>query len=268
MRMPIIFLLACSLLLALEHSPHQGGVAVVELSGFKQKPKLFYRAKEAKVIYQDGVYYGVIGIGLDAKAGSRHILAVNSELKRDYYFDIYEKEYEKEYITLKSNKHVSLSAKNLKRHRGERAKTFKLLNSYTHLHNIELEFIAPVDGRISSPFGKKRYFNSRPRAPHKGIDIAAAEGTPVVASEDGTISIAEEFFFNGNTLYIDHSEGVVSMYCHLHKLFVKSGDRVKKGDIIGSVGKTGRATGAHLHFSIFLNQEAVDPALFIQSYAK
>jgi murein DD-endopeptidase MepM/ murein hydrolase activator NlpD len=262
-----IFILLCSYLFAIENSPFIGGVAVVKLGDFPIKPKVYYRAKEVKSILKDEGYYAVIGIGLDEKVGKRHIVAVGGGKKIHRYFQVKNRKYKKEYIKLKSNKRVKLSKKDLQRFHKEKAKAKKVLTTFDKTIANDLDFITPVYGRISSPFGKRRIFNGVAKAPHSGIDIAAKKGTAILAAQSGIVKIREEFFFNGNTIYIDHGEGVVTLYCHLSKFAVEVGDFVQKGDIIGFVGSTGRATGPHLHFGVVLNSKSVDPALFIRDYA-
>jgi murein DD-endopeptidase MepM/ murein hydrolase activator NlpD len=121
----------------------------------------------------------------------------------------------------------------------------------------------PVTAPVSSPFGLRRFFNEQPRKPHSGLDLAAAEGTPISAPASGKITDTGDFFFNGNTVFIDHGQGLVTMYCHLSKIDVEPGQTVNTGDIIGAVGKTGRVTGAHLHWSVSLNNTRIDPTLFL-----
>jgi len=262
----LLFLLS-STLFALENHSYIGGIAVINVGVFEEKPKIFYKAKEAKVIQKEESYFAIIGIGLDEKAGKRHIVAVTHNKKLDFYFQVHPKSYKKEFIKLKSNKRVTLSKVDLSRFHREKAKAKKVLGSFNKTLSSDLDFITPVHGRISSPFGKRRYFNNKPKAPHSGIDIAAKRETPILAAESGYVAISEEFFFNGNTIYIDHGEGVVTLYCHMSKCAAQEGDFVLKGDIIGYVGTTGRSTGPHLHFGVVLNSKSVDPRIFVKDYA-
>ena len=115
-------------------------------------------------------------------------------------------------------------------------------------------FILPVDGRISGNFGNQRVFNGIPKNPHSGTDIAASAGTPVKASGSGKVVLSgKDYFYTGNMIIIDHGAGLQTIYAHLQKAVVKNGDEVKQGDIIGYVGQTGRAVGAHLHWGASLN---------------
>jgi murein DD-endopeptidase MepM/ murein hydrolase activator NlpD len=111
----------------------------------------------------------------------------------------------------------------------------------------------------------RRFFNGEPRNPHAGVDIAIAEGTPAWAPADGTVVQTGDYFFNGRTVMIDHGNGVISMLCHLSRIEVKAGDRVRQGQTIGRVGKTGRATGPHLHWTVSINNARVDPLLLLNT---
>src|SRR5690606_10972710 len=121
----------------------------------------------------------------------------------------------------------------------------------------------PLHGRESSAFGLRRFFNNEERNPHSGQDIAAPTGTPSVAPAPSTVVLTGEFFFNGNSVFIDHGQGLIRMLCHLHSIDVKEGSELQAGDVIGTVGATGRATGPHLHWTVSLNNARIDPRLLL-----
>lgn len=116
----------------------------------------------------------------------------------------------------------------------------------------------PVPGGVTSPFGGRRVFNGKPRAPHKGTDMRSPEGAQVLAVADGTVVLAEPQYFGGNTVYIDHGQGVISTYAHLSAFDVAPGQSVRKGQVIGRSGSTGRVTGPHLHLGFLVQGVAVD----------
>ena len=142
----------------------------------------------------------------------------------------------------------------------ERADLNQVLALKTEADYWQSGFMQPVEGRISGNFGKQRIFNGIPKSPHSGTDIAAAAGTPVRASADGIVVLSgKDYFYTGNMVIIDHGRGLQTIYAHLQEAKVTEGQGVKKGEVIGLVGSTGRANGAHLHWGASLNGVRFNP---------
>ena len=171
--------------------------------------------------------------------------------------------YAEQRLTVKNQSHVTPDQAQLDRIGRERRIIDAALNNYRDVVVDGIALAAPVDGPRGSSFGKRRFFNDQPRAPHKGMDIAAATGSPIRAPRDGIVTATGDYFFNGNTVIVDHGQGFVTMYCHLSEIGVEEGQHVDIGDSLGAVGATGRVTGPHLHFGTYLNGTAVDPAILL-----
>jgi murein DD-endopeptidase MepM/ murein hydrolase activator NlpD len=126
-------------------------------------------------------------------------------------------------------------------------------------------FIEPVDGCMVSPFGVKRYRNHKPTGDyHGGVDLRSPVGTPVRAAADGTVKLAQLVTVLGNTVGLDHGQGVETIYMHMSKLAVEPGASVKQGDIVGYVGTTGRSSGPHLHWTLYVNGVQVNPGQWVK----
>ena len=147
----------------------------------------------------------------------------------------------------------------MKRIDAERKKSSEAINRVTPERYWRGEFQRPVPGVVTSAFGGRRMFNGELRSYHRGVDLRGAEGTPIKAVADGKVAIAQNMYFAGNTVYLDHGQGVVSSYAHMSRLDVKPGEMVKAGQQIGLVGATGRVTGPHLHLGVNILGVAVDP---------
>lgn len=246
-------------------NPVPGGIVTMAVgSEIEEKPKVFFNTRQVAVVKGEGKLAGqwvaVVGLPLSTKSG-RHEIRVNGEGKG---FNVQAKDYPEQHIKLKTRKHIDLSDADLKRHRGEKKKAQAAFKNYETALEPDLAFLKPVSGPYSSPFGLKRFYNGEPRNPHSGLDIAAPTGTPIKSPSQGKVVLTGDFFFNGNVVYIDHGQGVVSMYCHMDRIDVKAGDNVIKGQPIGTVGATGRVTGPHLHWSVSLNNARIDPMLLLE----
>lgn len=159
---------------------------------------------------------------------------------------------------------VAPPAEVLERIRMERAQVTEVRARDTEAAYFMSGFRWPVTGRISGVFGSQRILNDQPRQPHNGVDIAAPEGTPVYAPADGVVSLANpDMYLSGGTLILDHGLGLSSSFLHLQKIFVQAGQLVGKGDLLATVGATGRVTGPHLHWGMNWFEQRVDPALLV-----
>ncbi|HHC71547.1 MAG TPA: M23 family metallopeptidase [Thiotrichales bacterium] len=248
------------------HDPVPGGVAVIDLGPEDHPPAVRYGEKRVLVLPRDGRWYAVVGLGLQEKPGPRTLeVRVEGGTPRRVTFEIGHREYETQRLTLKNRRMVNPYKKDLDRIARERKRILSALRHWQERPLSDLTFFRPAEGPLSSRFGLRRYFNDQPRKPHSGLDIAAPRGTPVVAPLDGTVIEAGDFFFNGRTLFLDHGQGLVTMYCHLEEMSVRPGDRVRAGEPIGRVGSSGRVTGPHLHWSVSLNGVMVNPELFLDA---
>ena len=242
-----------------------GGVALVPLGSGADKPEARFQDKPVLVIERDGQWQALVGIPLATDPGHAELRVTGrAGQARTVAFAITDKAYETQHITLTDTRRVTPSAADLERIARERTRIQAALRHYSNDMPDSLVMALPVEGRESSPFGLRRYFNEQPRNPHSGLDIAAPEGTPILAPAGGRVIDTGEYFFNGNTVFLDHGQGLVTMYCHLHEIHVEEGQVLQPGEVLGTVGMTGRATGPHLHWGVSLNDARVDPKLFLR----
>jgi murein DD-endopeptidase MepM/ murein hydrolase activator NlpD len=241
-----------------------GGVAVLAVApSASLKPSVSYQKKPVAVIKGNQNWLAVIGIPLSAKIGRHNVTVSQPSAKKTVKtFSVKKYAYRTQRLTIKNKNKVNPNKKSTKRIEREFFLKKKLRSTYT-TSAPHFNFIRPTTGRDSGRFGLRRILNKQKRNPHSGMDIAAPQGRSVKATETGRVIFAGDLFFTGNAIYLDHGNGLLSLYAHLSKINVKKGQQVKRGQIIGKVGKTGRVTGAHLHWSVYLNGNAVDPSLFL-----
>jgi murein DD-endopeptidase MepM/ murein hydrolase activator NlpD len=244
--------------------PVPGGIALVRLPADIDPASTRYNGRKVLVTQQGDDKMAVIGLSLGTRPGRYHLEAKTAHGKPlSIAFNVKAKDYEEQHITIKDKRKVNPEPRDLERIGIEKKKIDAALEHWSDRDNVVLAFRKPVEGETSSPFGLRRFFNEQPRNPHSGLDIAAPEGAPIRAPAPGIVIDTGDYFFNGNTVFIDHGQGLVTMYCHMSAIEVTPGTRVYTGDVIGKVGMTGRVTGPHLHWGVSLNDARVDPQLFL-----
>ena len=177
----------------------------------------------------------------------------------DRVFVIQEKKFRESRITIEDQNFIKISPESRKRIREEQV----ILNSKYAVNsdqiNLNWPMIQPVSGYISSRFGLRRFINGSPRNRHLGLDIANSEGTKIIAPLNGRVIFIGNLFYKGNNIILDHGNGFLSSYSHLNEIFVNENEYLEKGQLIGTVGSSGRVTGPHLHFEIFIKGRRIDP---------
>ncbi len=241
-------------------SPVPGGVAIVHIKGRDQTPRVTYHGEPVLTRHGARGWVAVVGIPLSAKAG-HEVLEVDG---RSVPFTIKPKRYPEQRLHLENKRQVNPSPEDEARIAQEQALMVTAWKAWPEGLVPTLSFHQPTPGALTSSFGLRRVFNGESRAPHSGLDIKAPAGEVVCAPAAGVVVLTGDFFFSGNTVFLAHGEGVVSLFAHLSKIAVKQGQALKAGDVLGEVGKTGRATGPHLHWSLSLNNARVDPRIFLR----
>lgn len=242
--------------------PVPGGIAVLEIDhDGEAAPEVRYGDSRVMVLRSDGRWRAVVGIPLDADAGEHAIEIPVSGARIP--FEVLPKDYEAQHITLENRALVTPPRETLDRIAAETRRMNEAYRLWTDAAEVPVPFLLPVEGRESSAFGLRRFFNGEPRRPHSGIDLAAPLGTPIRSPAPGVVIDTGDYYFNGRTVFVDHGQGLITMYCHLDEILVEDGTRVRRGDVLGTVGMSGRATGPHLHWTVSLNGARVDPRLFL-----
>jgi hypothetical protein len=208
-------------------------------------------------------YSLLFGIDLDEPAGKKkcQIVIQTSQGKAHdtaINLEVTEKQFPTQYLVLPPEM-VTLNSEILERVRREKKAVQRIWKSSGPTKLWKSRFMMPLDGEVLSPFGVRRIINKERRNPHTGIDLRAKLATPVLASNEGIVALTAEHFFAGKSVFLDHGMGVFTMYFHLSKIWVAEGDKVIRGQVIGLVGKTGRATGPHLHWGVRIKNSRVDP---------
>jgi murein DD-endopeptidase MepM/ murein hydrolase activator NlpD len=245
-------------------APVPGGVARIALGASASPPRARF-GKDRVLVARDGdEWVALVGIPLGAKAGAKLRLDVERADGAQSRFEIAvgPKQYAVQHLKV-PRAQVELAPEDLVRYERERTHLAAVIATFSDAPPATLAMLQPVPGPRSASFGLRRYFNGQARSPHSGMDIAAPIGTPVVAANGGRVIDAGDYFFPGRTVILDHGQGLLTLYSHLSEIDASVGGAVAAGAPIGKVGATGRVTGPHLHFAVYLNAVAVDPALFL-----
>ena len=252
-----VLLASCAQALPIEESYTPGQLVVAWV-----KPGTSVRLQDHPVaVSAQGLV--AFGFGRDA-IGSQLLELEYAGQVRAFKLPIVARQYKQQHIQGLAQKHVQPEPAVTQRIRRD-ANAISAVRDQINLTNaLNGEFIWPVNGRLSGVFGSRRVLNGVPKSPHKGIDIAAASGTPVMAPIAGRVALVDDgMFYTGKTVMLDHGLGVTSVYAHLQDIHVQLGQQMAQGQVMGTVGQTGRATGPHLHFGVSWGREALDPALFL-----
>jgi murein DD-endopeptidase MepM/ murein hydrolase activator NlpD len=249
-----------------EHTPRPGGIAIVPVGTGELRPTVEFGGKKTLLLRDGNAWLAVVGIPLATPAGAAELSvhAGEERLSSVVEFEVIPHGYREQRLNVERS-YVEPDSAQLERIFSERKVIDAALNNYRDIDVGSLSLPAPVPGKRSPSFGFRRFFNDQPRSPHSGMDIAAPLGTEIRAPVGGVVTATGHYFFNGNTVIVDHGQGFVTMYCHLERIDVGTDETVESGHTLGIVGATGRVTGAHLHFGTYLNGTAIDPALLLEA---
>lgn len=240
-----------------------GGLVILPLSTQDEPmPVAYYAGQRVTIVADANNWVALVGIPLDTEAGIQQLEVNQAGAQQTIEFEVHPKHYRLQRLRIKDQNKVEPDEESSERIIQEMSLQKRLTTQYSG-QAPSIEFMRPVAGRDSGRFGLRRVLNGQMRQPHSGMDIAAAAGTPVKVVAPGRVIYTGNLFFSGNVVYVDHGGGLISMYAHLSRINVKNNEVLSQGDNLGLVGSTGRATGPHLHWSVYLNGAAINPALFL-----
>ena len=261
----LLLILSLPFFFSVQAQPRQllvpGGIAIINLEPGHEAGYRFLD-KPVLVTKIGGKPSALVGLPMNLKPGEHFIEKHNVDQVFRKFFKVKKKQYSTQHITIKDDRKVNPYASDMDRILAEK-KCQQTAAGHYSMADVDVNFLVPVEGIRSGSFGRRRVFNGQKRKPHSGMDIAAVLGTPVRAPSAGTVIERGDFFFSGNLIYLDHGQGMISLFAHLSEINVSLGEWVAKGQIIGKVGATGRVTGPHLHWSLGLNGNWIDPSLFL-----
>jgi murein DD-endopeptidase MepM/ murein hydrolase activator NlpD len=259
------FALACSAANLPRPSAVPGGVALVRVGDATEvAPQVFFAGTRVWVTRHDHAWFAVVGLPFSIQVGAQSLdVHTQASTPQRIAFNVREKKYPTQKLTITNKAMVDPPDAVQDRIKAESKHIAGVRSTFSPNEMSDAHFDLPARGPLSSRYGLARVLNGKPRAPHAGLDLAIPTGTIVTAAADGVLIDADDYYYCGKTAFIDHGNGLISMYCHLSEWIAKVGEPIKRGQPIGKSGATGRVTGPHLHWSVYLNGSSVDPELFL-----
>jgi murein DD-endopeptidase MepM/ murein hydrolase activator NlpD len=256
---------------ALVYTANQGSAIPLKLPDepHLKSVQVIWQKKTVPAFHSGGGWTTILGVDLDAKPGEHPAVAVLTRddghvERREITIRVLAKKFPTTPLKVEG-RFVELNKADLDRSHRETKEVGAIYRRITTDPVPDEPFTVPIPGEVGKNFGERRIFNGEPRAPHSGADLHAAAGTPVHATNRGRVVLAKTLFFTGNTVILDHGLGIYSLYAHLSRIDVKSGEMVKNGQLIGLVGATGRVTAPHLHWGMRVQGARVDPFSLVRA---
>jgi len=242
-----------------------GGVALLRVADATEpRPAVSRDGVPVWVSRQATQWVAAVGLPLSLQPGEQQVEVRSTDgAARTITFTVKPKRYPVQHVTLRDQAMVEPPADVMARIERESAHLKVVRSQWRETAATDAAFVQPARGRLSGRFGGSRVLNGKPRAPHAGLDVAVMTGTAVLAPADGVILDIGDYYFCGKTMFIDHGNGLLSLFCHLSEWDARVGDSVRKGQAVARSGATGRASGPHLHWSVYLNGTSVEPELFL-----
>lgn len=241
-----------------------GGLALVRLGNGAERPQAWFGDKRTAVLREGGGWVALVGLPLALEPGEHALRVLSGGAEETKSIRVAAKHYPLQRFSVPDHRKVEPPPEDLLRIAREQKRIDEIKAGFRDAPDVDTAFRLPAQGRLTGNFGLRRIINGLDRMPHAGIDFAVPVGTPVRAAAAGVVVEAGDFFFNGNSVYIDHGQGLVTLYCHLDRIDVLPGEAVAAGQRIGLSGNTGRSSGPHLHWTVIANGTAVDPRLFLR----
>ncbi len=241
-----------------------GGIILVRLGNGTERPQARFGEKRIAVLRDRRGWVALVGLPLGLEPGTHALHIASSGAETVKPLRVAAKRYPLQRFSVPDHRKVEPSPEDLLRIGREQQRIDEIKAEFRDEADPDIAFRLPSQGRLTGNFGLRRIINGLERMPHAGIDVAVPVGTPVRAAGSGVVVETGDYFFNGNSVYLDHGQGLVTLYCHLDRVDVKPGERVAAGQRLGLSGNTGRSSGPHLHWTVLANGTAVDPRLFLR----